>query len=493
MIKFEGRILQFGFGAVGKSFFEKISKEIKYNENNYYVITRDEFEFEAYVNLGGLTTNFKVCEINKDNFKETFSNYLTKGDLLIDFADTVGTKDICTWCAENNIMYINTGEADWPENWYSIFTENLKKQQLRQEMQTNPSYNQHPIVLQHGNNPGLVSHFVKCAIEYIINTQYKKDKHLKNLLKEHKFNQIAEILKIKMIHVNDIDLQQVKEEIKPSKLISTWCIDSFFFELLSEATQNIGTHEQISNEDECRLLDYEKGFLEYKNIAAETKCRTYYPNGCFEGYLVPHEETITIANYLEVKENDKVKYRPSVMFLYSPCDAAKEFLTLSKVNDYPTPNPNKPQDINNPDGTSIIRGHIYPNEYEIIYQEKISSGTEYVGVLLIGENFKPVWVGNRVEMPYLYKKKKDSYWQTPTITPVAMSALAATCWMLKNKDKGGIYFPDDIEDYKYIIKLAEKYISKTIYKTFDKELIEKELKIDLSNIQSKDFFVKEKE
>ena len=33
MIKFEGRIVQFGFGAVGKSFYEKITKEIQFNEN----------------------------------------------------------------------------------------------------------------------------------------------------------------------------------------------------------------------------------------------------------------------------------------------------------------------------------------------------------------------------------------------------------------------------------------------------------------------------
>ena len=32
MIKFEGRIVQFGFGAVGKSFYEKLSKEIKFND-----------------------------------------------------------------------------------------------------------------------------------------------------------------------------------------------------------------------------------------------------------------------------------------------------------------------------------------------------------------------------------------------------------------------------------------------------------------------------
>ena len=123
-----------------------------------------------------------------------------------------------------------------------------------------------------------------------------------------------------------------------------------------------------------------------------------------------------------------------------------------------------------------------------MYKEKITSGTEYVGVLLIGDNFEPVWVGNRIEMPFLYHKAANSYWQTPTITPVAMSALAAVCWMLKNQKRGGIYFPDDIYDYKYIIRTAEKYISKTIYKTFSREEIEKSMKVDVSNLQVKDIF-----
>ena len=44
--------------------------------------------------------------------------------------------------------------------------------------------------------------------------------------------------------------------------------------------------------------------------------------GYFEGHMVPHEETITIAKSLEVKDNGNVSYRPSVMFLYSPCEYA---------------------------------------------------------------------------------------------------------------------------------------------------------------------------
>lgn len=490
MIKFDGRIVQFGFGAVGKSFYEKISKEIRFDENKYFVITMDSYEFDAFVNLGGLVSNFLVREVTRDNFKEVFGAILQEGDLLIDFADTVGTKDFCIWCADNNIMYLNTGEADWPDHWYSIFEENELKRGIREAHQKSDSTNKYPIVLQHGNNPGLVSHFVKAAIEYIVNTQFKKDRQLKELIKAGRFNEVAKNLGIRMIHVNDIDLQEVKDEYSDNILFSTWCTDSFWFEMLSEATANIGTHEEIDFEDECNLVDHEKGYLEFQKIAADKKCRTVYPGGEFEGFLVPHEETITIAKNLEVKDGEKVIYRPSVMFIYSPCRYATNYFSKAKVNDYPNPDPSKPQDVENENGQSIIRGYVYPQNFEIVYQEKIAQGTEYVGVLLMGDNFEPVWVGNRVETSFLNKDKNASYWQTPTITPVAMSALAAVCWMLKNREKGGIYFPDDIPDYKHIIQTAEKYISKTIYKTFTKKELESTMKIDLNHLQMKDIFLK---
>jgi len=489
LIKFEGRIVQFGFGAVGKSFYEKLAKEIKFNENKYFVITMNQFEFDAYVNLGGIVSNFLVKEVTRENFREVFEPYLSEGDLLIDFADTVGTRDICEWCAERNIMYLNTGEADWPDHWYCIFEENELKNALKEKYADSSTLNRYPIVLQHGNNPGLVSHFVKAAIEYVVNTQFKKDKHLKRLVKEGRFNQAARELGVKMIHVNDIDLQEVKDNYSDNLLFSTWCTDSFWFEMLSEATINIGTHEKIDFKEECNFVNSEKGYLEFKKLAADRKCRTYYPGGEFEGFLVPHEETITIAKGLEVKEEGKVVYRPTVMFLYSPCIYASRYFQGAKVNEYPEPDPDKPQDCENVDGKTIIRGYVYPENFEIVYQEKIASGTEYVGVLLMGDGFDPVWVGNRVEASFLYKNKKDSYWQTPTITPVAMSALAAVCWMLKNKEKGGIYFPDDIGDYKSIIKTAEKYISKTIYQTFTKACVAEHLKVDFGNLQVKDIFV----
>ncbi len=486
MIEFDKKIVQLGFGAVGKSFFEKVSKEIKFDINKYFVISRDKLEYSFFIELGGNINNFIVADINRNNFKKVFSNYIDEGDFLIDFADGVGTRDFVEWCANKNVMYLNTGETDWEDNWYSIFEENLKKNELRNNLKQNSKVNKYPIVLQHGNNPGLVSHFVKAGLEYIVKKQFKKNEYLNKLLKENKFNELAKELKLKEIHVNDKDYQKVKDIFDENKLYSTWSVDSFFFEMLSEATANIGTDEKYYNEENCKRIDFKNGFLEFKDLAINKVGKTYYPKGKFEAYLVPHEETITIAKNLEVKKGEETIYRPTVVFLYSPCEYAIQYLKNAKVNSDYISDFHTMQDIKSFDNNPVIRGFKYPERAEIIYKEKIKYGTEYVGVLLLGSKFEPVWVGNRIKKNFLYKDKRASFWQTPTITPVAMSALAASCWMIKNKDKGGIYFPDDIKEYNEIIHFAEKYISKTIYKTFSKEKIQRELNINLETLELKD-------
>ncbi len=489
MVEFYNKIVQLGFGAVGKSFFEKISNEIKFDKDKYFIISRDKLEYTFFLELGGNIGNFIVADVNKDNYKIIFSKYLTEGDLFIDFANSVGTKDFIQWCAEHNVMYINTGETDWEDNWYDIFEENIKKNELRKQLKQKKDINKYPIVLQHGNNPGLVSHFVKAGLEYIVRHQFKENNELNILLKENKFNELAMLLGLREIHVNDNDFQEINDKFDENKLYSTWSADSFFFEMLSESTVNIGTEEKIDDKNKYKILDLKNGFLEFKDLAIDKLVNTYYPKGKFQGFLVPHEETITIAKNLEVKEGEDVIYRPTVMFIYSPCNYSVEYMKRSRVNDYLNPDINKPQDIDKPNGISIIRGFKYPENIEIIYKEQIKKGTEYVGVLLIGSKFNPVWVGNRIKKRFLYKNTVSSFWQTPTITPVAISALAAICWMIKNKEKGGIYFPDDIKDYKEIIKLSEKYISKTIYRTFKKQKIEKSLCIDIENLQFKDLLV----
>ena len=262
---------------------------------------------------------------------------------------------------------------------------------------------------------------------------------------------------------------------KPASIVSL----IFYIHSIPEILENFKFCHQFFR------IFWKKIYLYTYKPASKPKISENLTKGKFEGFLVPHEETITIAKSLEVKNGEEIIYRPTVIFLYSPCDFAVKYLKSARVYDYLNSN------ITTSDN-QIVRGFKYPKNSEIIYKENIKKGTEYVGVLLLGSKFKPVWVGNRIKQSFLYKDKKSSFWQTPTITPVAMSALAVTCWMIKNKDKGGIYFPDDISEYKEIINFAEKYISKTIYKTFNKKKIEQELSIDLDNLQIKDIINEKK-
>ena len=69
----------------------KLRKEIRFNENKYYVITGNPDELDAFVDMGGIAPNFIVAEVERENFGSVFEPYLSEGDLLIDFADMVKT------------------------------------------------------------------------------------------------------------------------------------------------------------------------------------------------------------------------------------------------------------------------------------------------------------------------------------------------------------------------------------------------------------------
>jgi len=455
MIKFTGKIIQLGFGAVGKSFFELIPKEIRFDKTKYFVITKNDEEFEYYKELGGVENNFIHRELNKENFESFLGKYLAEGDLLVDFAESVGTNDLVGLCAGKNCMYINTGSGEWAsDGWPNVFTHENRLRKIIEDIKSKPNLNKYPIVLQHGNNPGLVSHFVKAGINFIVKkqTKGKQKKLLKELLKQNKFNEAAYHLRIRTIHINDIDMQEIDIEFDKDKLYNTWSTDALFFEMLSEAAFCLGADEVLYNQDEIKFYDKESGHVELNKLALETICRTYYPGGFYDGHIVPHDEIISLSRFLEFRDGE-ILSRPSVRFVYLPCVLAADYLLESKV-----------EDKGAYEDRVIVRGYKYPKDYEIVYDE-IIDGTEFVGALLAGENFKPIWVGNRVFPKFITKKftNKFMYWQTPTITPVAASALAATCWAIKNKARGGVYLPEDIPNYKFILKFVEKYISKTIY------------------------------
>jgi homospermidine synthase len=456
----------FGFGAIGKSIYELIRKEISFNEDNFFVIdkkrTPQSLDFFCQYN-GGRRENYIKKFITKSNFTSIFGKYLSSGDLLIDLSTETGSENIIDWCVQNNVMYVNTADNDWPEDvWRGNFEHALVMQKKIQKYNKNQHINKHPIVLQHGNNCGLVSHFTKMALRHIVQTQFPNNARLNKLANENKYNLLARDLGLRMVQVSDNDVQQINVKFNPKILKNTWSPMNLFMEGVMKAEFIVGNHEVLKGiKDKISVLDTKSGYIQFKTPGVENLCTSYDPSGEFRGFIIPHEEIYSIARHLTINNdgNKSLIYRPTVLFVYYPCDVAFKYMQRAK-----------------------LEGYVKPKRSCVIY-EGIVSGCEYVGVFLLGEKFDPVWAGNRLELGFI-KKKGYSGFQTPTITPVAAGALGAICWMLKNKNKKGIFYPDDIIDFDYIVGVAEKYISKTIYATFKQSDLKN---INFNNIQLKDF------
>jgi len=113
---------------------------------------------------------YKVEKIDKDNFEATLSKYVSSGDLIIDLAYEIATEDFLRWCHRHNVLYINASVEVWdpymdPQTEdarkFTLYSRHTAIRKLKEEWGQNDGPT---AVLDHGANPGLVSHFVKLAL-----------------------------------------------------------------------------------------------------------------------------------------------------------------------------------------------------------------------------------------------------------------------------------------------------------------------------------------
>lgn len=162
-----------------------------------------------------------------------------------------------------------------------------------------------------------------------------------------------------------------------------------------------------------------------------------------------HDEIFSIGRYLSIFNDDnKIVYKPTIVFSYRPCDLALTSLTKIKNNNYLRP-------IN----TNLIT--------------QIVSGGESVGVILSGKYFKTRYYGNSININDL---KNKFPFETPTIIQVSASCIAGLKYIINNQ-KLGLCFPEDLP-HNDILQLASKYLGGYIEKIIDYKFSEKDLIID---------------
>ena len=446
--KIKDNVIILGFGSVGRSFYKISNYKLDFvlDPKKTYIIDKSDKFLNYFVKNGGLESNYIVKEISKNNFQSIIIKDCLKNDkelqntIILDFLSTAGTDDIIKWCALNNIKYLNTGDSDWPEDeWRDLISHYNSLQNIKKYISQNKLSIKSPIVLQSGMNPGLVSHFMKKGLEFIVETQFKDNNQYKKLLKDNHYNKLAQNLGVKFVQIVDRDFQKTKLPFKKDVFYNTWNPETFYSEITIESELCYGNNENFRECDEVVDFNQTYHWVKYKTISANTNIKALTPFKFFKGFLVGHEEVFTFSRFLSVEKNKTIVYCPTTMFIYRPCDITKKYLAKREKSNYSMP----------------TKSYVLTKE--------IYKGSELVGVNIIGDKFKSVFVGNMVTFDKKSELMKD---HNSTILQVSSGAMGAFCWILKNKTKGGIYLPEEI-DSNYVLNIAKKYMGQIIYHTYD--------------------------
>ena len=442
MIKFPNKILFVGFGAVAECTLPILLKHIKIAPQNVTVMDFED-RSEKLKKWTAKGVRFVKERVTEENLGRLLGKYLSSGDLLIDVAWNIGAEDILQWCHDNGVMYVNTSVELWdPYNTGSHPTEKtlyFRHMSIRR-MAAKWKTKGPTAVLEHGANPGLISHFTKQGLLDIAAANLA-DKKLKakdaelvaEYAKTQQFNRLAQKLGVKVIHVSERDTQISDRPKQIDEFVNTWSIEGFREEGITTAEMGWGTHEKTLPEFAYRHKTGPKNQICLARMGMNTWVRTWVPNYSIQGMVIRHGEAFTISDKLTVWDKAKAVYRPTVHYAYCPCDAA-----VASLNE--------------------LRGCNYELQDKLrIMSDEITGGEDILGALIMGHSYNSWWTGSNLS---IQESRRLVPHQNATTMQVACSITAAVSWMIENPEEG-IKVPDELP-HDYVLGIARTYLGKFI-------------------------------
>jgi homospermidine synthase len=443
MIEFSKKVVFVGYGAVAECTLPILFKHIKVPAKNVTVIDFEskEEKLKAWTAKGVTFIRDRVTEANMGTL---LGQHLGAGDILIDLAWNIDAGEILQWCHDHGVLYINTSVELWDPYaggkkhptertlyWRHM---NLRKM-TAQWKQKGPT-----AVIEHGANPGLISHFTKQGL-LDIGTRLLADKKVKGKKAEAiqeqmhagSFNTLAQALGVKVIHCSERDTQITDVPKQIDEFVNTWSIEGFREEGTTTAELGWGTHEKELPAYAFRHPSGPKNQICLARMGINTWVRSWVPNYTIQGMVVRHGEAFTISDKLTVWEGKKAVYRPTVHYAYCCCDEA-----IASLNE--------------------LRGYNYQLQPKLrIMNDEITKGADILGALIMGHAYNSWWVGSDLTIE---ESRRLVPHQNATTMQVAISVVAATRWMIENPEQG-VKVPDDLP-HDYILGLSKPYLGNFI-------------------------------
>jgi len=439
-MKFNGKMLIIGCGSVSQCAIPLVLKLIKVEAKN---ITIMDFVDNRHRVKGALDkgVRYVLDRVTQENYVSLLGKYVGPGDMIIDLAWNIDCIAIVQWCRDNNVLYANTSVEEWDpykdaeRNDPAKYTLYTRHMELRAKIDMDASKKYSTAVVDHGANPGLVSHFTKHALIDIAKKIIKEKPNdlrraeLELALAKKNFAGLAMIEGVKTIHISERDTQITDRPKEVNEFVNTWSIEGFFEEGVAPAELGWGTHERYIPKSAYFHKFGPKNQICLRSIGMKTWVRSWVPCGEITGMVIRHGEAFSISDRLTVWDNGNAVYRPTVHYAYCPSNAAINSLHELEMRQFRL------------------------QEKQRIMSDEIIDGKDELGVLLMGHDFKSWWCGSLLD---IHEARRLVPHQQATTMQVAVSVVAAAIWMIKNPNRGFL-LPDDI-DHEEILEISNPYI-----------------------------------
>lgn len=437
-IEFNGRILILGCGSVSRCFQPLLLRHFDMDFQRVTILDLADLR-ERIPDTLAAGVPYVQAQITPDNLAQMLSQYVGSGDLLIDLAWNIDCGEIVQWCHDHHVLYINTSVELWdpyedaaniPPVDRTLYVRHLA---LRERVK---GWKEKGVtaVVEHGANPGLVSHWVKVALTDIATEMLRRGlgerAALEQALADRQFAQLAMLSGVKVIHISERDTQIGNQPKEVNEFVNTWSVEGFREEGVAPAEMGWGTHERRLPPG-AHTHTYGPGNqICLAQMGINTWVRSWVPrHGEILGMVVRHGEAFTISDHLTVWDGPKPVYRPTVHYAYLPTDAAIASLHELKMRNFAM------------------------QEKQRIMTDEIISGMDELGVLLLGHALNGWWVGSQLDIE---ETRRLVPHQNATTLQVAASVLGAVAWMIRHPNEG-VNVPDDLP-HEDVLAVANPYL-----------------------------------
>ena len=425
-VAFRGRLVMLGFGSIGQGVLPLILRHIDIPRDRISIVSGDA-RGQSIAEQNGI--GFTTLPLTRDNFRDVLAPMVGRGDFLLNLSVDVSSVALIAFCQQQGALYLDTCIEPWAGGYTdpSLTPSQRTNYALRESALALTADKGPTAVLTHGANPGLVSHFVKQAL---LNLARDTGVVTPVPVDRQGWAALAQQLEVKVIHIAERDTQTASYAKQPGEFVNTWSIDGFAGEGCQPAELGWGSHEKTLPADGRRHDFGSDAAIYLMRPGASTRVRTWTPAaGPIHGFLITHNESISIADYYSVKDGATVLYRPTVHYAYHPCDDA-----VLSVHE--------------------MAGRNWQQQpRQRLMMDEIRSGVDELGVLLMGHAKGAYWYGSRLSIE---QARALAPHNNATSLQVTAAVLGGMVWAMENPHAGLV--EADHLDHARVLAVAEPYL-----------------------------------